>query len=1054
MRAKIAVAGLSIAALLGAAACTTTDPYSSTPRRNNTGTGAVAGALGGALLGYLTNTSSGEQGRKNALIGAGIGWEASAFSDGWLPPYIADGTGPGSFSVPVDVGELPPGDYYGSVDISSDNGDYVSVPVLLQITEGDPPTATPTTEPQTYRITFENMSRDGLRFAYVITNTASTQANVVHSFSANGISTDYQMNAVIPAAGSQAVVLPTLPLPTGWQGTVFILADQPITGTVAIRSATPTPTTAPTNTPTATPTTTTGGSPTLYWINNTTRTIQRLLPGGGFSNLLPFDSGQSGNNIRVDRDNGKLYWAESRTVKRANLDGSGVETLATVAEVMGNVFPDAAHGKVYYVRRYAGLEDDLRRKNLDGTGDEFLFTFHPTTNLAVTDIWIDGANGQIYWTNSNGTASIERANLDGSGRQTVVASAGTNPMRMQLDLGNGKIYWTDNNMSTSIQRANLDGTGKQVLVTGVNVPSGFDLDLANGRMYWADGVQGGLIQSANLDGTGRATLFGPLGVSSFTDLPGLAVGLPAGSVTPTATPTATPTGTSEPPTPTHTATATTQPPTPTHTPTATTEPPTPTHTPTATPTTAVALDYLQLFSITPDEGVQGSATNVTIAGAGFNGVTAVWLGGAPITNYNVINDQQMTAVVPASLPYGWHDLYVNGANGDFALLAQAFLVYANTPVVDQVAPAEGLAEAPTTLHIYGFNFAANAAAYLMQGSTVVTMPTTFVDENLLVADLPGGIQPGVYDLAVDFGGNGSATRTGRAGRPGIARSATEAVLPFAQGSESLGPPGLGRQTTDGLQGGAHLRLVGSQERVEQPLCGQGRGQRGLSARAKRRDRLDPPHHVAIAGLGRRGERQVREGVLVTATHQGRIRQGPQSIQRLQHLRRGAFEQAAAAGAEQGVAAEQQAVPDVGDMAQRVSRHLQDGEGQADFRQPDGIAFGDDAVDRRKARVGRAVHPGRRKGAPQSVDATDVVAMVVGDEDGGQRRAEPVQACQDRLGPAGIDRHRAPAVDQQPDVVVLQDGHGVQPRWRAGDQWHRFRSAAQFGLARIAGLAGE
>ena len=73
MRAKIIVAGVSIAALLGAAACTTTDPYRSAPQRNNTGTGAIAGALGGALLGYLTNTSNGEQGRKNALIGAGIG---------------------------------------------------------------------------------------------------------------------------------------------------------------------------------------------------------------------------------------------------------------------------------------------------------------------------------------------------------------------------------------------------------------------------------------------------------------------------------------------------------------------------------------------------------------------------------------------------------------------------------------------------------------------------------------------------------------------------------------------------------------------------------------------------------------------------------------------------------------------------------------------------------------------------------------------------------------------------------------------------------------------
>ena len=73
MRANFIVAGLGVAAMLGASACTTTDPYSSTPRRNNTGTGVLAGALGGAVLGYLTNTHNGEEGRKNALIGAGIG---------------------------------------------------------------------------------------------------------------------------------------------------------------------------------------------------------------------------------------------------------------------------------------------------------------------------------------------------------------------------------------------------------------------------------------------------------------------------------------------------------------------------------------------------------------------------------------------------------------------------------------------------------------------------------------------------------------------------------------------------------------------------------------------------------------------------------------------------------------------------------------------------------------------------------------------------------------------------------------------------------------------
>lgn len=84
MRAKLALTSLSIAALLGAAACTTTDPYSSAPRRNNTGTGVLTGAGVGAVLGYLTNTSSGEQGRKNALIGAGIG----ALAGGGVGQYM------------------------------------------------------------------------------------------------------------------------------------------------------------------------------------------------------------------------------------------------------------------------------------------------------------------------------------------------------------------------------------------------------------------------------------------------------------------------------------------------------------------------------------------------------------------------------------------------------------------------------------------------------------------------------------------------------------------------------------------------------------------------------------------------------------------------------------------------------------------------------------------------------------------------------------------------------------------------------------------------------
>lgn len=72
MRTKIVAVSVGVAALL-AGACTTTDPYTGQPVRSNTRTGVLAGAAAGALLGYLTNTNNSEEGRKNALIGAGIG---------------------------------------------------------------------------------------------------------------------------------------------------------------------------------------------------------------------------------------------------------------------------------------------------------------------------------------------------------------------------------------------------------------------------------------------------------------------------------------------------------------------------------------------------------------------------------------------------------------------------------------------------------------------------------------------------------------------------------------------------------------------------------------------------------------------------------------------------------------------------------------------------------------------------------------------------------------------------------------------------------------------
>src|SRR5262245_16897287 len=49
------------------------------------------------------------------------------------------------------------------------------------------------------------------------------------------------------------------------------------------------------------------------------------------------------------------------------------------------------------------------------------------------------------------------------------------------------MYWIDQG-SNDIRRANLDGTGQQTVVAGLGSPIDIALDAAGGKMYWTDQV--------------------------------------------------------------------------------------------------------------------------------------------------------------------------------------------------------------------------------------------------------------------------------------------------------------------------------------------------------------------------------------------------------------------------------------------------------------------------------------------------------------------------------------------------------------------------------------
>lgn len=133
-------------------------------------------------------------------------------------------------------------------------------------------------------------------------------------------------------------------------------------------------------------------------------------------------------------------------------------------------------------------------------------------------IGVDAEAGHIYWTNmgnpSANDGSIERADLDGTNRKTIVPPGATfTPKQLKLDKEGGKIYWSDRE-GMRVMRANFDGSEIETLVDtsqGETRPGrdatkwcvGIAVDHSGGKFYWtqkgSDNAGEGRIFRANLE---------------------------------------------------------------------------------------------------------------------------------------------------------------------------------------------------------------------------------------------------------------------------------------------------------------------------------------------------------------------------------------------------------------------------------------------------------------------------------------------------------------------------------------------------------------------------
>ena len=152
--------------------------------------------------------------------------------------------------------------------------------------------------------------------------------------------------------------------------------------------------------------------------------------------------------------------------------------------------------------------------NPDGSDKKVIVTDCPLPDGIVVDV----EAGHIYWTNMGvlklNNGSIERADLDGHNRKTIIPSGGTfTPKQLHLDKENRKLYWSDRE-GMRVMRSNLDGSQIETLVDtsqGDARPGqdatkwcvGITVDPKRGQIYWTqkgpDNAEVGKICRANIE---------------------------------------------------------------------------------------------------------------------------------------------------------------------------------------------------------------------------------------------------------------------------------------------------------------------------------------------------------------------------------------------------------------------------------------------------------------------------------------------------------------------------------------------------------------------------
>ncbi|XP_060808207.1 low-density lipoprotein receptor isoform X8 [Amyelois transitella] len=136
---------------------------------------------------------------------------------------------------------------------------------------------------------------------------------------------------------------------------------------------------------------------------------------------------------------------------------------------------------------------------------------------------VDWIYNHLYWTDT-GKNHIELSDLQGNMRKILIRDRLEEPRAIALNPLDGWMYWTDWGQTPKIERAGMDGSHRQTIVAyDVKWPNGLTLDLVRKRVYWVDAKMN-TISSCNYDGSSRRVILystdvlrHPFSITTFED---------------------------------------------------------------------------------------------------------------------------------------------------------------------------------------------------------------------------------------------------------------------------------------------------------------------------------------------------------------------------------------------------------------------------------------------------------------------------------------------------------------------------------------------------------